>query len=182
MKIAVGDGVEAIKGVRLRRVCCGVCGGTTLYPEDIVPNRHIQLDVVARATSEFLLNPESTEAGVCAKYDCSRRTLRRWLVWIARIVPVVVLMRLLLQVSDAVEQPFIPLLSDIGRVTRDPFRQRAWQRTAEVLGYLEVLGGHLGRGPPGLQAVLSALSQTWRSTYARPSIPEFALSSLLTGL
>ena len=143
----------------------------TLRPPGLMPRRHYQLCVVASAASKFLFDPYATLTLVAKTHCCCRRTVGRWLQWIADIADPKELMGRLCNVSE-----------NRALKTTDIFRQavsrgrKAFQRAAENLCVLEALGKACGYEPHGLRAVIeAAVSNRDRiTTYSDPFIPELA--------
>jgi hypothetical protein len=83
-----GGRVVYLSEVVCRRVKCAdrQCKKSwTLRPPGLMPDRHYQMCVVASAARRFLFDPHSTLSSVAAAYQCCRRTVGRWLRWLAGI-------------------------------------------------------------------------------------------------
>jgi hypothetical protein len=83
-----GDRVVYLSEVVCRRVKCAdrQCKKSwTLRPPGLMPDRHYQMCVVASAARRFLFDPHSTLSSVAAAHQCCRRTVGRWLRWLAGI-------------------------------------------------------------------------------------------------
>jgi len=81
-----GDCVRHLADILCRRVKCAnpTCRKSwTLRPPGLMPRRHYQLCVVASAVRRFLFDPHSTLTAVARAHQCCRRTVGRWLGWIA---------------------------------------------------------------------------------------------------
>jgi hypothetical protein len=81
-----GDCVSHFTDILCRRVKCAnpACGKSwTLRPPGLVPSRHYQLCVVASAVMQFLCDPHRTLTAIARAHQCCRRTVGRWLRWIA---------------------------------------------------------------------------------------------------
>ena len=81
-----GDRVRHLTDILCRRVKCAnpLCGKSwTLRPPGLMPRRHYQICVVASAVRQFLFDPHSTLTAVARAHQCCRRTVGRWLRWIA---------------------------------------------------------------------------------------------------
>jgi hypothetical protein len=94
--VLVLDLVLHVAGIRCRRVRCAKCKTSwTLRPEWITPQRQVQLTVVAMVVAKVLFNQQ--EAGAKEPFvsqesagkavGCSRRTVGRWLRWVAEACP-----------------------------------------------------------------------------------------------
>ena len=160
-----------------RRVKCGGCHKSwTLRPPELVPHKHFQLCVVARAVSRYLFDPAGTLTGVGLEHNCSRKTVKRWLGWTAAIAePETVLSK----VVEAVEAPLVPRLravAAVARKVRGALGRVVLERAAEVLALMERLCSAWQLEPPGLRAVVRRLvgERNGIGTYARPAIPELA--------
>lgn len=167
--------------IRCRRVRCQACRRSwTLRPRGLMPQRHYQLSVIAEAMASYLLEPESSQAGVARAMGCARRTVGRWLRWLAGVAEPRDLQRHLLAVS---QEPVLPSLGGalvkIDAV-RDAVRRQLLERAAEILSLIEALAQALGLEPPGLVSVVEAvLSNRARISSDRsPRIPEFARRQL----
>lgn len=74
-------------GLELQRVVCASCSTSwTLQPPFLYPHRSFGLDVVEKASTSYLMNPEGTYAAVAAAYSCSPRSVWRWVGWLAKLV------------------------------------------------------------------------------------------------
>jgi len=89
-----GDCVRHLTDIFCRRVKCAshVCKKSwTLRPPGLTPRRHYQLCVVASAVRQFVSDCHSTLTAVARAHQCCRRTVGRWLHWVAgpsaRFVP-----------------------------------------------------------------------------------------------
>jgi hypothetical protein len=83
-----GGRVVYLSEVVCRRVKCAArqCKKSlTLRPPGLMPDRYYQMCVVASAARRFLFDPNSTLSSVAAAYQCCRRTVGRWLRWLAGI-------------------------------------------------------------------------------------------------
>jgi len=171
----VVDGVVAfLAGIWCPRVKCAnkACKRSwALRPEKLMPRRHYQLSVVAPAMSRHLFEGISQER-VAESFTCSRRTVSRWLNWLAEVADPSALCRRLMDACDAVVLPKVEERVGV-----------AWQRmcgssrrAAENLSLFEVLGVALGMAPPGLQSVVEKeiANRDRITTYRAPLIPELA--------
>ena len=169
--------VAHITGIVCRRVKCGVCKQSwRLRPPGMVPHKHYQLCVVAQASNRYVFSEQSTLTSVAAELGCSRRTVARWLGWLAAIAePAVLLQRVL----EAVDAPVVPRrVAHRAGKARGAIGRALLARVAEVVGLCEVLGSAWRLEPPGLRAVVERVlgNRSGVATYARPVIPELARS------
>jgi hypothetical protein len=169
-----GDEVVYHADIICRRVKCAdpECKKSwTLRPPGLTPRRHYQLCVVASAASKFLFDSHATLTLVAKVHRCCRRTVGRWLQWIADIADPKELMGRLCNVSK-----------NRALKATDIFRQavskgkKVFQLAAENLCILNALGKACGYEAPGLISVVeAAISNRDRiTTYHHPFIPELA--------
>ncbi|MEJ2389053.1 MAG: hypothetical protein P8Y27_17615 [Chromatiaceae bacterium] len=175
---ALVDGqVVFVDEFRCRLVECGDCGKSwTLRPPGLAPHRHFQLDVVAGAVGTYLFDPEATQKQVAASVGCDRRTVGRWLGWLAAVADPGDLARHLADASGVPELPRVPEVAALGRKASTAARQSLLKIAALILCLLEALAHALCFPPPGLQSVVGAvLAEGARATtYRAPRIHEFA--------
>jgi len=181
-----GDGPAAvyIPDIACPQVKCARCRKCwTLRPEGLGAQRHYQLCVVADATARYLFEPEQCLDNVGQAVGCDRRTVGRWVEWLAALAEPADLLRHVLHAAGA---PIVARMHPAAPVARNA-TSAAWQavrhRASQVLSLLEALGAALGWEPPALRSVLSAVwgGRYRATTYARPSLPDFA-RRLLWGL
>lgn len=167
--------VHHVTGVRCRRVDCGACGRSwTLRPPGLAPRRHHQRGVVASAASRYLFEPAATREQVAEAHGCSRRTLGRWLCWLAGLAALSDLQRHVLDAAGEVILPPFREVADLARKAQVAGRA-VLERAAQVLTLVEQLGSAWGVQPPALGPVLEWVAGPADiSTDARPSVPEFA--------
>jgi hypothetical protein len=153
-----GDNVSYLTDILCRRVKCAGCKKSwTLRPPGLMPRRHYQLGVVARATRQFLFEPHSTLTSVARAHQCCRRTVGRWLRWIGDLASPSALIRRLSAISGESSTT-----GEDGRIER-------------IFELLEALGRAYGfRFPFGglIEAVIADRDRV--STYRSPAIPELA--------
>ena len=177
--VLAGEVVVYVAEVVCRRVKCSdrQCRRSwTLRPEGLTPQRHYQLDVVAEGTGQYLFAAEGTFSEVARRLDCSRFTVRRWIGWVAQIATV---KALLWHVVDYCDEPVVPrvlAVSGLGRKACSAQGRVMLKAAAGVFCVLEALAAAAGLRPPGLSSVVEAVvADRYRvTTYAAPSIPEFA--------
>jgi hypothetical protein len=165
--VLIEDAVVFLGMVLCRRVKCHDCRRSwTLRPPGLSPRRHYQLDVVAAATSAYAFGETASQERVAARWGCVRRTLARWLGWVAALTDLSTLRRGL---QDVAGHPVI-----LPRPDPAPSPRRTC--AARVLALLEALGMALGVEPPGLRGVLTLVvgDEDRVSTQAFPRIPDFA--------
>lgn len=172
--VLVTSVVVFLTGIRCPRVKCASkeCQRSwTLRPAGLMPRRHYQLSVVASAMTVHLLDGVSQEE-VADEHTCSRRTVSRWLRWLAEVAEPATLARRLMEASDA---PVLPKVNDLARATWQRMRGMA-RRAAENLCLFEALSAAMGVEAPGLQSVVERVisSRDRVSTYRCPIIPELA--------
>jgi len=168
--VLIGDGVTYLIDIRCRRVKCGnpECKKSwTIRPSGLMPRRHYQLCVVASAASKFLFDPHTTLTLIADAYHCSRRTLVRWLNWIAGIAEPADLLHRLSHVSKETAATLVLKMSGL---------KKSFKRAAENLCILEALGMAHGYESSGLRCVVETaiFNRDRITTYHRPFIPELA--------
>lgn len=172
-----GDRVVYLSDVLCRRVKCAnrQCKKSwTLRPPGLMPRRHYQPCVVASAVRQFLFQSHSTLTSVAAAHQCCRRTLDRWLHWVAGIAKPSALIRRLRRLCDlSVTEVFA--VRDNGRA-RGTRSRKIFERTARVFGLLEALGRAYGyEQSPFARMIERILSGRGRGTpYRFPALPELA--------
>jgi hypothetical protein len=172
-----GDKVVYLSDVLCRRVKCAnrQCKKSwTLRPPGLMPGRHYQMGVVANAARHFLFDPHSTLTSVADAHQCCRRTLGRWLHWVAGIAkPSALICRL--RRLGALSRPEVFARRDTSRAMGTRSR-KIFERTARVFGLLEALGrAHGYEQSPFARMIESILSGRGRVTpYRFPAIPELA--------
>jgi len=177
--VLVGEQVVHVEEVACRLVKCGLpsCGRSwTLRPPGLVPQRHYQLCVVARAASSYLFDPEATQEQVAVSMACARRTVGRWLGWLAGIASPADLLRHVVEASDVAEIPPLREVAALGRKARSAARKAVLESAARVLCLVEALGQALSLPPPGLRAVVERVlaGRSGVTTDHSPRILEFA--------
>jgi hypothetical protein len=151
--IWVDGTVVHVPKVACRRVRCAACGARwTLRPPGLAPHKHYQLDVVAEAAASYLLDPGAALEPVAAAFRCARRTVARWIQWVASLAAPAALLQRLAEITPA---PIVPRRPAPPSSSRP--RHALADRAAEVLTLFEALGTALGAEPPGLRAVLERL-------------------------
>jgi hypothetical protein len=124
--------------------------------------------VAARAVGQYVSDETTTMEAVAQEATCSRRTVGRWLRWVARLADPDVLLRKVVEAADAV---IVPKVCAAAKRGSDLLRG-----AAEVLGLFEFLASATGLEPPGLRGALCRVigGRTGVATYARPLIPDLA--------
>ena len=164
--VMAGGTVAYVPEVGCRRVRCAACPARwTVRPPGLAPRKHYQLDVVAQATATGLFDPGVALETVAAAFRCARRTVSRWIRWIASLVAPAVLLQQLATLTPA---PIVPRRPAPPSSSRP--RHALADRAAEALTLFEALGATLGAEPPGLRAVL----ERWDCvpSYAAPALPD----------
>ena len=143
----------------------------TLRPPGLIARRHYQLCVVASAARQFLFESQSTLTSVASAHQCCRRTLGRWLHWIAGIAnPSSVIRRL-----GAVLSTEVFAVRDNSGANGTAAR-KVFKRAARVFCLLDALGRACGHkdAPFGklIEEILSGRDRV--ATYRFPLIPELA--------
>lgn len=169
--VLLGDMVVYLPEVRCKRVKCAnpQCQKSwTLRPPGLMPRRHYQLCIVAHATSAFLFAPQATLTQIAATHHCCRRTVGRWLHWLAGVAEPAAILHRLVRASKQTAMIAFGKAAGSGR--------RRFARAAKILCFLEALGLAYGYAPPGLRAVIEAaiMNRDRISTYRSPFIPELA--------
>jgi hypothetical protein len=169
--VLIGDQVVYLPEVRCRRVKCAnaQCQKSwTLRPAGLMPRRHYQLCIVAHATSKFLFHPQATLILIAATHQCSRRTVGRWLQWLAGIAQPKELIRRLSSRSKKAVITALGKASGSGR--------RTFAGAAKILCLVEALATAYGYDPPGLRSMVEAAiyNRDRITTYQSPFIPELA--------
>ena len=177
--VRVGDGVVYLTDIPCRRVRCKECRlGWTLRPPGMIPRKHYQPCVVASATSRYLFDERASQEQVAAAHACSRRTLGRWLRWVAGLAATAVLASMVLAASGEVVLPGLRRVAGLARKARRAATRVVLERAAEILGLMESLAAAWGLEPPGLRAVLERVldGRADLATHAAPLIPDLARS------
>ena len=177
--VLVGDQVVYVDEVACRLVKCGHAGcrkSWTLRPPGLLPQRHYQLCVVAAALSTYLFDPEASLEQVAGSIGCARRTIGRWITWVAGIALPGELLRHLVEASGVTQLPCLPEVAALARKAQGAVQHSLLQRSAQVLGLCETLGQALGMSPPGLRGVVEAVvgNRYRATTLHRPRLLEFA--------
>lgn len=176
--VVIGDEVAYLTGILCKRVKCAnpECKRSwTLRPPGLMPRRHYQLCVVAHGTSNCLFTAQATLTSVADEHQCSRRTVGRWLNWIAEIADPSDLIQRLFSVSKEAAFATVFKISEmIGKAVNSG--KEVFQRTVNNFCLLEALGKAYGYEPPGFRGVIEiAISNRDRiTTYRCPFIPELA--------
>ena len=172
-----GDKVAYLSDVLCRRVKCANrrCKKSwTLRPPGLMPGRHYQMGVVANAARHFLFDPHSTLTSVADAHQCCRRTLGRWLHWVAGIAKPSALIRRLRRLG-ALSRPEVFAVRDTSRAMGTRSR-KIFERTARVFSLLEALGKAYGykEAPFAgmIEAIITARDRVF--PYRFPVIPEVA--------
>jgi len=169
----LGQGVRRVIDVLRRRARCSdrrcAAGSWTIYPAEAYPHRSYQLDVVASAVAAVCISGGSRRT-VAVHHDCSRRSVSRWVRWMAGLASPEDLARLCARLDPEGLPPPPPAATE-GEVSR----------AGSVLRLLDHLGDVLcrrgvalpGRGP-GLLRILTAqlarFGDVYRLTQSSPPL------------
>ena len=126
--------------------------------------------------SSYLFDPEASLDQVAALAGCARRTVGRWLGWLAGIASPEDLLRHLVEASDTPEIPPMHEVAALARKASGAARRQILENAARVLCLLEALGQALRLPPPGLRAVVELVlaGRSGASTDHSPRILDFA--------
>jgi len=166
------------------RVLCLDCRRSwTLQPPGLLPRKHYQPCVVAKATADYLFDPSASQQAVADQYGCSRRQVGRWLSWVPGLASPGELQARLVEASGEPVRLPTPEVADLDRKAATKAGRARLGRAALVLVLLEAIGAALCLEPPGLRAVLLLLSEGWRpvAPVAAPALPIVALGQALPG-
>lgn len=177
--VLVDGRVVHVEEVACRLVKCGnaQCGRSwTLRPPGLAPQRHYQLCVVAQAASSYLFDPAASRERVAVSLGCARRTLGRWLEWLAGIAAPADLVRHVVEASETAEIPHMPEVAALAQKAGSGARRQILVNAARVLCLLEALGHALSLPPPGLRAVVELVlaGRSGVTTGRSPRILDFA--------
>jgi len=140
----VGERIVYVPRIRLRRVRCPVCRRSSiLWPPGLLARRHYQMCVVSHALAQ-LCGQQVNEQRVADGIGCARRTVGRWLRFVATVAAPAQLLRRLLEASS---EPLLPPLTWARErlcAVRDAARRALLTQAAEVLGLLFALAGARG--------------------------------------
>lgn len=171
--------VHRLTGLPVRRVKCQTCRRSWRhYPPELIPRRHFQLCVVADIVATYVFGTATMQALADAR-AMARRTVSRFVRWVAGLVEPGQLLRRLLETVGSPIIPTVPPVRPVPRRILDGVRRRA----AQVLVGLEALACAAGLEPPGLRAIVRrAIRHRDRATtHRRPAIPELARSGTPSG-
>jgi len=163
--------VVYLTDILCKRVKCAQlgCGKSwTLRPPGIMPRRHYQLCVLAHGITRFFASPHETLTSVAEDHCCSRRTVDRWLHWIAGVVEPSDLLRRLYLVS---RERALKTIFKVRGILREVPDKIIYQKTVNNFCLLESLGNPSGLGFMIEKAVADRDRIT---TYRYPFIPELA--------
>lgn len=175
--ILIGDEVVYLTDILCKRVKCAEseCKKSwTLRPAGLMPRRHYQLCVVAHGTEKFLFDSHATLNSVADEHQCSRRTVGRWLNWIAEIADPSDLMHRLFSVSKKAAVTGFKISEMIRKLVKAG--KKMFQHTTKNFCILEALGMAYGHEPPGFRGMIEAViaNRDRITTYRCPFIPELA--------
>ena len=138
-----------------RRARCSLrncpAGSWTVYEETGYPHRSFQLPVVASAVAEMAFAPNATMTGVALQYQCDRRSIGRWVLWVSSLDAAGELARTVARL----EPDGLPPPKTSAFMTKPAAGAGAVLRLLDTL--TEILrhrGVDLGSARPGLMAIL----------------------------
>jgi hypothetical protein len=174
--VLIGDEVVYLADILCKRVKCAKpeCNRSwTLRPSGLMPRRHYQLCVVAHGIIKFFSDPHETLTSVADAHCCSRRTIGRWLHWIAGIAEASDLLRGLSHIS---KKAALSTVVQVYEIFKKVPNKIIFQGTVKNFCFLEALGRAYGYGPKGFRCMIeTALANRDRVTTSRcPFIPELA--------
>lgn len=166
--------VVTVDSFLVKRVKCAACRiSWALLPPGLLPGRHFDQDVVAKALSRYLFEEKASRKAVAEALETSPRTLGRWLEHTAGVASAGFLQRLLLKVTGAPILARVEPVKDFLRKARSQAGRLVLEEAGKVLGLLEVLASELGLSSPGLASLLSRVIGGRRglASYRAPFIP-----------
>jgi hypothetical protein len=143
--LRAADGrIVYVPRIQLRRVRCPACRQSwTLWPPGLLARRHYQMCVVSQALIE-LCGQRVSEQRVANCIGCARRTVGRWLRWVAALAEP---SELLARLHAVAGEPLLPPLGwarERLAAVRDAARRALLGRAAEVVGLLVALASACG--------------------------------------
>jgi len=175
--VLIGDAVVYLTDILCKRIKCAEpeCRRSwTLRPAGLMPKRHYQLCVVAHGVIEFLTDPHETLTSVGEAHCCSRRTIGRWLHWVAGIAKPSNLLSRLYHIS---KKAALSSLCKVDEIFKKTPNKITFLGTAKNFCFLEALGMTYGYGTQqGFRGMIeTAIANRDRiTTYCYPFIPELA--------
>jgi len=154
-----------------RRVRCASCGQRwTLLPPGLLPRRHYDLAVAARALAHYVFERGASLAAAAARWSLSARTLGRTRDWVAGLAPTA---QLGAWVAERSGEPVVGTLLAAAERVGDAAGQAVRERAGDVLCLLESLAAAAGLAPPGLASLLPRAVRGRRAlaAYRGGSIP-----------
>lgn len=89
--------VRWVPGIHRRRACCPnpdcPVKSWTVYETGAYPHRTFTLAVTASGIAQVAADDEATPEAVAHAHQCDRRTVGRWIAWVARLWPTVEIVR-----------------------------------------------------------------------------------------
>jgi len=145
--VRAGGTTVHVAGIRCRRVRCAepACGKSwCLYPPGLAPRGHFQPCVVSAALQDYLYAPDASQERTAQRHGCVRRTLGRWVRWVAGLAePCVLEARTLAAAGEPILAPLRDV-ADLARKARGEAQRAVLESAALVLALLEGLAGHSG--------------------------------------
>lgn len=140
-------------GLPLQRVECSSCERSwTIRPSFLYPHRSFEPDVNEAAALFYLADPAATYASAGARFDCSPRSVWRWIGWLADLIVPAVLMAMAARHGAVGAIGIVP--RDVPHADR---KARSTRRRQRLLLALQVI------------AALSVLSRAQRVPPTDPS-------------
>lgn len=170
--VLINDQVVYVTGIWCKRTKCSQCKKSwTIRPKGLMARRHYQLCVVTNAADSFLFDADATLSKVANIYRCARRTVGRWLNWIAGIAKPCQLIGRLRCIS---EQSVRSIECSVGKVAHTG--TKPFKRCATNLLALRALAKASGSFADGFQSIFEGIicNRDAVSTYHDPFIPELA--------
>lgn len=138
-----------------RRVRCASCRKSwSLLPPGLLPGRHFDVAVGARALTHYLFTKGASLEVSARAGLLSPRTLGRFRDWVAGLVAPATLQGL---AADSVGAPILGKVLDVvdlARKAKDAARRAVLARAAEVVCLAESLAAAVGLASPGLSALV----------------------------
>lgn len=173
--VLIGGQAVHLTDIWCRRIKCSQCKSSwTIRPAGLMPRRHYQLCVVTGAAGRILFDADTTLSKVADIYSCARRTVGRWLKWLAGIAKPSELIRRLFAISkDSTAwaekvKDIVPKVATVGTKTL--------KRAAKNLLILQALAKVIGYTANGFQSMVEGaiFNRDGITTYQNPFIPELA--------
>jgi hypothetical protein len=129
-------------GLAMQRVKCAACGCSwPLRPPFLYPHRTFEPDINEAAALAYLSEETATYAQVAEQFDCSARSVWRWVGWAADLAEPAALVAAAVRVgSEPAAATVIPrAVPGVARKGQSQKRRHVLVRALQVLGALAVL-------------------------------------------